>query len=483
MSNTNKRYYILDPSFKIIPVRNYRFDKNESYLQLLVDDECFTKKFKFKNKNSRLEEIINEMGFEWEPLSESGQMRQLPYAVTITEAIEKYAWLVVEQFGNEQGFPVYRISGGELFNPNDPKLRKQILLISKNPALYGASLYKVIVNGIEQILRYSACTQKLSIAEGVIFYHEDLPVGLFEISKSYRFEEENELQLCNKVRSFHLPELHVLTDSLSSSLKISSAIHQKILKEIKKLDLDYELLCSVTNNFFKKNVRFMRSIPKSINKPILLAIYKKGVPCEDGVEVNIDYKVFDGQNAPVEAFTFQIDDGTTDSTFNIKYQSNKGFKKPISTIHAVFNASVERFAYLLLDRAIRIEARTGVIQLPFWVVPIQARIIPYKGNFLKDAKELAEKLNTLNFRIDLDDRKIPYNTKKKEKDLRWIPYIITVHKSPTGQRYLRVENKIKKINKNMSVNDLIKEMEMEQNRNIIVPRYAPMLLSKRLAVQ
>lgn len=483
ISNANKKYYILDTSFKITPIRDYRFNKTEARLQLLVDNECFPQNDKFKKKNLKLEELINEMGFEWEPLSEPGQMRQMSYATTIMETIEKYAWLIVEQFGNEQNLPVHKISGGELFNYNHPEFKKHVLLVSKNPTLYGASLYNVYINGEKRILRYSACTQKLSVAKGLTLRREDFPVGLFEISKSYRFEEENELQLCRRIRSFHLPELHVLTDSLSSSLKIALAIHLKILEEIKKLDSDYELLCSVTNDFFKENVGFLRNITKSINKPILLAIYNKGLLCEDGVKISIEYKVFDGLNTPVEASTFEVDDGTTDSTFNVKYQLNKDLKKPVSTIHTVFNASVERFAYILLDRAIKMETKSGFRQLPFWVVPIQARVIPYEKFLLKDAKELAEKLNTLNFRTDLDDREIHYSVKKKQKDLKWIPYIITIHKSPIGQQYLSVENKMKGTKRVMSVNDLIKEMKMERDMNITVARYTPMLLSKRLAIQ
>ncbi len=136
-NSADKKYYILNPSFEITPIRNYRFNKKETRLQSLADNECFSGNPKSKGKNFKLNEIINEMGFEWEPLSEPGHMRQMPYATTITEAIEKYSWLVVEQFGNEQGIPIHRISGGELFDPNCPEFKKQILLVFAKSPLYG----------------------------------------------------------------------------------------------------------------------------------------------------------------------------------------------------------------------------------------------------------------------------------------------------------------------------------------------------------
>lgn len=482
--SVNKKYYVLDPSFEVTPVKNYRFNKSETRLQSLVDDECFSRNSQSRGKNSQLESMINEMGFEWEPLSEPGHMKQMPYATTITETIEKYSWLVAEQFCNEQDLPIYRISGSELFDANRSEFKKQISIISGKSTLYGTNHYNVVINDKKQILRFSSCTQKLSIAKGLELEREDLPFGLFEISKSYRYEEENELKLCDRTRSFRLPELHVLTDSLTSSLKIALATHIKILQEIKKLDSDYELLCSITYDFFKENMDFLKTICKSIGKPLLLAVYNEGVLCEDGVKIDIEYKVFDILGSPVEFSTFQVDDGTTDSAFNIKYQLKGGSKKPVSTIHIVFNASVERFAYLLLDRAIKKETEVGFKQLPFWTVPIQVRVIAYDKNSLEDSKKLTEKLNSLNFRADLDDREIEYSIKNKEKDLRWIPYTITVDKDNKELQRLSVENKMKGlVRKTMNINDLIKEMLTKQEKNIVVPRYAPMFLSKRLTIK
>lgn len=479
-NHSDKRYYILNLSSEIIPVEDYKFNKQEENLKLLVNSECFFKNPEYKNKEIKLEKMINEMGFEWEPLSEPGHMRQMPYAVTIMEAIEKYAWLVVEKFSNEQDFPLYRVSGGELFDSDSPELKKQILLISKTPKLYGSNQYNVVINKKKRILRYNACTQKLSIAKGINLCSKHLPVGCFEISKSYRFEEENELQLCKRVRSFRIPELDIINDGLASSSKIAVATHKMILNEIKKLDPEYELLCSVTSDFFKENFDFLKTIVKLINKSILVAIYED-IYCKDGVKIDIEYKVFDSLKSPLEIATFLIDDGTTPFSLDLKFKTKSGAKKPIFILHVLFPfGSVERFAYFLLDRAIKKEIEFGFRQLPFWAAPIQVRIIAYDNKCIKDAIKLAKELDSLYFRVDLDDRNIRYNFKKKTKDLKWIPYVVTVDKNNKGLQNLVVENKMKGIvGKTMRKNDLIKEMEAEDGRNIIVPRYVPMLLSQR----
>lgn len=483
MDVLDRKYYILDLSSGITPIENYRFNKGENYLRPLVKDECSRKKSKTIVRNPELKKIINEMGFGWEPLSEPGQMRQTPYATIIMEAIERYSWLAVEGFSKEQNFPIHRISGGELFDLTQSELRRQIALISQKPALYGTDYYNVTIKGKKLALRYSSCTQKLSIVERLNLQKKDFPIGLFEISKSYRFEKEEELQLCNRIRSFHLPELHIITDGVDSSLKIALSAHLKILENIKMLGPNYELLCSVTNDFFKKNFYFLKSIVQSIKKPLLLAVYNKNVPCEDGVEIDIEYKTFDASGSPVEFSTFQVDDGTTGSAFNAKYRLNRGSERPISTIHIVFNSSVERFAYLLLCNAIKKKGEDCFEQLPFWVAPIQVRIIAHDESSLDEAKRFAEELSALNFRVDLDDRNISYNLKKNNNESRWVPYLITIRKDG-GKVKICVKNKRKRILwKTMKRTDLIKEMSTEQYRNIIVPRYSPMLLSQKLKME
>lgn len=477
---SNKKYYILDSSSTITPVDDYKFNKTEICLKSLVDSECFLKNYKFKDREIKLKTMINKIGFEWDPLSEPGHMRQMPHATTVMEAIEKYSWMVVKEFSDEQDIPLYKVGGGELFDTNVPEVKKQISVISKSPGLYGSNQYDVVINKKNRILRYNACIQKLSIAKGINLHDKDLPIGFFEISKSYRFEEENELQLCKRVRSFHIPELDVINNSLATSIKMALAAHISILDKIKKFDSECELLCGVTQDFLKENFDFLKTIVKSINKPILLAVYDN-VRCKDGVKIDIEYKVFDSLKSPVEIATCLVDDGSTEFSLDLKFKTKSGIKKPVSILHVVFPfSSIERSAYFFIDRAIKKETKTGFRPFPFWVTPIQARIINRDDDSLENAKKLEKELSLLGFRVDLDDRKINYNAKKKTEDLKWIPYVITVNKKDKDFQNLIVENEAKKITeKIIRKNDLIKKMKAEDGKDIIVPRYIPMLLSKR----
>lgn len=476
---SNKEYYILNTSSAVISVDNYKFDKTEMFLKSLVDSECFFINPKLKNKKIKLDKAINEMGFEWDPLSETGHIRQISHAVTIMEAIEKYIWLIAKKFSEECHIPLYRVDAGELLDSNIPEIKKQISLLSMGN-IYGSNQYDVSINKKKRILRYNACIQKLSVAKKINLHEDNLPVGFFEISKSYRFEEEKELQLCKRVRSFHIPEIDVINKDMKSSLKLALNAHAKILDEIHKFDTEYELLCSVTQDFFKENFNFLKAIVKSINKPVLLAIYRDDC-CKDGVKIDIEYKVFDSLKSPVEIATCLIDDGSSEFSLGLKSKNRNGKKKSVSVLHVVFPfSSIERSAYFFIDRAIKKEIKTGFRRFPFWIVPIQVRIIPGQDSSVENAKKLANELHLLGIRVDIDDRRISYNGKRKKEDLKWIPYVITTDRNNNSQKLI-VENKLKGVTKKIvRQNDLIRELKSKVDKNLIVPCYVPMFLSRRI---
>jgi threonyl-tRNA synthetase len=176
-----------------------------------------------------------------------------------------------------------------------------------------------------------------------------------------------------------------------------------------------------------------------------------------------------------------VDDGTSEFSMDLKYQAKNGIEQIPSILHIVFPFStLERSAYFFLDKAIKNEIESGFRKLPFWLSPIQARIIAYDINCLEDSKKLATELKSLNFRVDLDDREMKYEAKKMKKDLKWIPYIITVDKNNKDLKNLIVEKKNVDIDrKTISLNELIGYMKSEEGSTIVIPQYFPVLLSKR----
>lgn len=475
----DKKYYILDTAFGITPVADYKFRPNQNHLEALVNSECFFIDPQEVDLEMSRQNAINELGFFWDALAEPGHMRQNSTATTMLEAIDKYVWQVANNFCLVNDMPMHRVSGGELYDSTNYQIARQLSRIAKN-LIYGTNQYDVIANGQKQILRYSACTQKLIAAKGAELNAQNLPIGIFELSKSYRFEKEPELQLCKRVRSFRLPELHIINKSLDASLKKALIVHQEISNQINKYDQNCELYCSVTYDFFRDHLNFLKALIRSIGRPMLLAVYNEGVNCGNGIKIDAEYKVFDTSMTPLEIATFQVDDGTSDFSFDVKHRSQGGEFLPVSTIHTVFFSSLERAAYFFIDRALKIEGKTGIRCLPFWLAPTQVRLIVNDGAARDQAKILAKELSLLNIRVDIDDRKYKLTSKLAVDAVKWLPFVVIVEGGQKGGIKLTVQNRLRGSVKQMTANGLKREIKAENKEQIFVPLYSPTYVSRRV---
>ena len=193
---SGKRYFVIDVSGEAIPVEQYPITEDDG-LSALIRTECFGDDPRSASESERLERMMVGLGFEWEVLAEQGHLRRKPYAVTMTEAIERHAWDIVAEFCARVDIPLHRVSGGELLDPSNPAIAAQLGIITTNP-MYGTSHYHVTIDERRLMLRYSACLAKLSLAREAGLRATDLPIGIFEVSKSYRHEHTHELQLCEQ---------------------------------------------------------------------------------------------------------------------------------------------------------------------------------------------------------------------------------------------------------------------------------------------
>ena len=139
-----------------------------------------------------------KFGFEWEPYSDYGHMRYQPHATVILEAVSRYSWMVAQRLG----IPVLRIRGTNMFDLAVPAVRE-------HAELFGDRLYDLWADRKHLVLRYAACHQQFAIMKDMVLSYRDLPLGMFEVADSYRFEQTGELTLCFRLRKFHMPDLHV----------------------------------------------------------------------------------------------------------------------------------------------------------------------------------------------------------------------------------------------------------------------------------
>lgn len=370
----------------------------------------------FRNEHrevsDKTKQLIERMGFRWDPLSDLGYLTFQPYAAFMEEATKEYIWNNVQQFCSNNDIPLHRIAGGDLYSLDNPLISRHVQL-AENVGMYGNDLLRVSGN---KVLRFSGCSNKLSLLKQVDFNDKTLPFGIFEISDSYRYEQDANISLLARNRFFHLPELHIINKDIKGGLDVILKGHQQMDKDMRKYHLDYIMLFTTTRRFFEENRRFINSICKDCKHPPVINITEEDT-CENGIVFDVEYKAQMSNGSLLEIGTFQIDEGTTGFSYDIKYN-----EIPVVTVHAVFFASsIERTIFTFCDLA------TNKDRLPEWLAPVQCRIIPIDDSFMGLSMSICNALSS-QLRVEIDDREMQIQKKLEDAKLIKAQYILKIGK-------------------------------------------------------
>lgn len=425
----------------------------DDYMQELIKTEFGNKKGNISEKTN---DLIKKYGFGWDPLSVKGYLTFRPYATFMEEATKLHVWKLVSGFCKKNKIPLHRISGGDLYSLDNNLMKKHVELAEK-VGMYGDGLLKVTGN---QILRFSGCSNKLSQLKQVNFDDKTLPFGIFEISDSYRYEQEERLNFLVRNRLFHLPELHIVNENLKKGLDMLLRGHTQMKLDMQENDIEFIMLFSTTRKFITENEDFIQKICKECKHNPIINIAEDDT-CENGIVFDVEYKACMSNGTLVEIGTFQIDEGITDFAYNIKYRN-----KPVTTVHAVFfGSSIERTIFTYCDKVVNNDCL-----MPEWLTPVQCRIIPYNTDYMKVGEEIAEQVLE-KVRTELDDRNMTMSEKLEDALMLKVPYIIRI--SENIEMYDYSSKKF--------CNDKIESI-LSKNRDdsYIFNEYSPMLLSQRV---
>lgn len=369
----------------------------------------------------RLSELFRGFGFEWEPLSEPGHMRFLGHAAFMLRQAKEHAARVAYSVFRSLDIPVVRLSGVSLVDPSAPVMGAYLGLTSTEECLYGDSPYDVRGAETSYMLRQTGCVQKYSACLSRRLAAESLPVALFEISDSFRREPEETLQLCHRLRRFHLPEAHLHERGVREAVAISFRLHPHILLALSELEADLVLLMSATYEFARSNRDYFTRLASSAKSHGLLKVSPPGRVCEDGVEVDVEYKLVDSTGCCRELSTFQIDEQIT-RDFGVRCDDGT----TPSTIHSVFTGSVERYLHAALDSVVRFEAAGVRRRLPLWLSPVVVRVVPSDATATEAALSVAAQLSAAGIRTELDDRAHNLDSAIRDADALLVPYLMVV---------------------------------------------------------
>ncbi len=458
-----KKYLIVTPSGDQYEPEEYlKRSGIPEDLRRLIEKEALGKEL--GEIETPVTRYCRKFGFEWEPLSDYGHMRYQPHATVILEAVSLYSWRVAQRLG----IPVLRVRGTNMFDLSFPPVRE-------HAELFGDRLYDLWADRKHLVLRYAACHQQFAIMKDMVLSYRDLPLGMFEVADSYRFEQTGELTLCFRLRKFNMPDLHVLVRDLDEAMEVSERIQRVIHEEAAKLNRRYVAVYNVTQDFFEERFDMLKTLLSRDGRPAVVAVYPAGIYYW---VLNVEYHIVDVAGRPREVATYQFDVGNA-KRFGIRYVDENNEERYPVIIHTALIGSVERYIYMVFDTAAQREKEGKTPSLPVWLAPIQVRVIPVTREQLDYALSIAETLDKHGIRVDVDDRELSLGRKIRDAGREWIPYIAVV-----GEREVKtgtVNVTIRETNNRIAMkpDELLKRVLDDIEGYPRVERATPMLLSKR----
>lgn len=97
--------------------------------------------------------------------------------------------------------------------------------------------------------------------------------------------------------------------------------------------------------------------------------------------------------------------------------------------------------------------------LPLWLSPTQVRLIPLNLNYQKYAEKIADELTKKFVRVDIDDRDESIGKRIRFGERDWVPYIAVVGEKEVSSGILYIRERESGSMKNMTLQELIKEIK------------------------
>jgi threonyl-tRNA synthetase len=131
----------------------------------------------------------------------------------------------------------------------------------------------------------------------------------------------------------------------------------------------------------------------------------------------IDMHMTDSLGRSWQLGTVQLD-YSMPARFGLTYTGADNAEHTPVMIHRAMFGSYERFIGIL------IEHYAG--ELPLWLAPVQAIVLPVSDRFNEYASAVASELRDAELRVELDDRSESIGRKIRDAELKKVPYMLIV---------------------------------------------------------
>jgi threonyl-tRNA synthetase len=283
---------------------------------------------------------------------------------------------------------------------------------------YRENMFEVNVEDREMAVKPMNCPGHCQLYAMNRHSYRDLPVRYFEPGLLHRNEASGVLHGLLRVRHFAQDDGHIfcteeqVEDEVRSCLEMAFATYALF-----DLELNLELSTRPEQRIGSDEMwdRAEQKLTSALDTLGLSYELNPGDGAFYGPK--IDMHVTDSLGRSWQLGTVQLD-YSMPARFELSYTGADNQEHTPVMIHRAMFGSYERFIGILIEHF------AG--ELPLWLAPVQAIVLPVSDRFGDYATSVRDTLSGEDTRVELDDRSESIGRKIREAELRKIPYMLVV---------------------------------------------------------
>ncbi|WP_228485682.1 threonine--tRNA ligase [Thermaerobacillus caldiproteolyticus] len=287
--------------------------------------------------------------------------------------------------------------------------------------------------------------------------YRELPIRFAELGLVHRHELSGSLNGLLRVRSFTQDDAHLFVREEQIESEIDKVL-DLIDEFYSEFGFSYKIELSTRPENFMGSVEIWEKAELALES----VLKKKGLHYQinqgDGAFYGpkIDFHILDSLGRSWQCGTVQLDFQMPEK-FNCNYigEDNKPHRPII--IHRAIYGSIERFM------AILIEHFAG--DFPFWLAPLQAKILPISDSHLSYANQIKLQLESAGFRVEIDDRVEKIGLKIREAEIQKVPYMIIIGDKEVEKESLSIRKRKEGNLGEMNIIEVIKKFKEDKNEH------------------
>ena len=292
---------------------------------------------------------------------------------------------------------------------------KMLYVTSGHYAKYGKDSFQPIhtpEEGEEYFLKPMNCPHHCEIYKNTPHSYKELPLRIAEFGTVCRYEQSGELHGLTRVRSFTQDDAHIFCrpDQVKDEF-------------LRVMDNNFEAQISLRDKVNREKYIGSEDNWDKAEQAIIEACEEKGLKAriEYGEAAfygpKLDFMVKDAIGRRWQLGTIQVDYNLPER-FGLEYTGADNQKHRPVMIHRAPFGSMERFVAVLLEHT------AG--NLPLWLAPEQAVILPISEKFNDYAESVRKQLAEKGIRATVDNRNEKIGKKIRDNELKRIPYMLVV---------------------------------------------------------